>query len=578
MKIQISKKLLLISIFTVCVNAQDFDPAFLDSLPEDIAQDLLDNSKKIDAREEIQYRRPSTFIEKPEPTSNRFGAKVFSMMQTTLMPINEPNFDGSYILDFGDKLELQLIGQQSSTNTIIIRRDGSVNIKDIGKVYLAGLSLDEAADLIKSMIDNSFIGVSAYITLINVRDIQVTITGNAFNPGIYTLSGNSNIFHALSISGGPSDNGSFRVIDLIRDNKKIETVDLYDTFINGKSSFETRLRSGDLIFINPVQNIVTVSGAVNRAGEYELLKEERLGSALLFSNKINKFADLNNIKLERILDGRIKAIEIINTSQFEDIVSNDGDRIFIREHPFRSVLIEGAVLNPGSYLMNEGDSIEDAINKAGGYLSNAYPFGGVYENETTQKINSDAKELLYNTFLNNLMANSYQISESEGSNDSIISLIATLKETKPSGRIIADFTNLDDQTKKVFLQNNDTIFIPEFLNQVYVYGELSSEGTAEFIEGEDVSYYLNKKGGLNEFADKKSIYIIQPNGETVKYAKNRNIFMSDLEKETKIYSGSIIFVPRKYDNEYSNRLRGQAYASILSSLGVSLASLSVLKD
>ena len=573
-----SKKLLLISIFTVCVNAQDFDPAFLDSLPEDIAQDLLDNSKKTDDREKIQYRRPSTFIEKPSPTSSRFGAKVFSMMQTTLMPINEPNFDGSYILDFGDKLEIQLIGQQSSTNTIIVRRDGSVNIKDIGKIYLAGLSLDEAANLIKSIIDKSFIGVTAYITLINVRDIQVTIAGNVFNPGIYTLSGNSNIFHALSISGGPSEIGSFREIDLIRDNKKIETVDLYDTFIYGKSSFEKRLRSGDLIFINPVQNIVRVSGAVNRAGEYELLKEESLGSALLFSNNISKFADLTNIKLERILDGKIKAINISNISQFEDIVSNDGDNIFIRAYPFRTVSIGGAVLNPGSYLMNEGDSINEAINKAGGYLANAYPFGGVYENQITRNINAEAKELLYNSFLNNLMASSSQISQNEGANENILSLVTALKQTKPSGRIVVDFTNLDDQINKVFLQNNDSIFIPELSNQVYIYGEVSSEGTAAFIEGEDLSYYLNKKGGLNEFADKRSIYIVQPNGETIKYVKNRNIFMSDLRKEINLHSGSIIFVPRKYENDYSNRLRTQAYASILSSLGVSLASLSVLKN
>ena len=578
MKIQMSKKLLLISIFTVCVNAQDFDPAFLDSLPEDIAQDLLDNSKKTDDREKIQYRRPSTFIEKPSPTSSRFGAKVFSMMQTTLMPINEPNFDGSYILDFGDKLEIQLIGQQSSTNTIIVRRDGSVNIKDIGKIYLAGLSLDEAANLIKSIIDKSFIGVTAYITLINVRDIQVTIAGNVFNPGIYTLSGNSNIFHALSISGGPSEIGSFREIDLIRDNKKIETVDLYDTFIYGKSSFEKRLRSGDLIFINPVQNIVRVSGAVNRAGEYELLKEESLGSALLFSNNISKFADLTNIKLERILDGKIKAINISNISQFEDIVSNDGDNIFIRAYPFRTVSIGGAVLNPGSYLMNEGDSINEAINKAGGYLANAYPFGGVYENQITRNINAEAKELLYNSFLNNLMASSSQISQNEGANENILSLVTALKQTKPSGRIVVDFTNLDDQINKVFLQNNDSIFIPELSNQVYIYGEVSSEGTAAFIEGEDLSYYLNKKGGLNEFADKRSIYIVQPNGETIKYVKNRNIFMSDLRKEINLHSGSIIFVPRKYENDYSNRLRTQAYASILSSLGVSLASLSVLKN
>ena len=168
------------------------------------------------------------------------------------MPINEPNFDSSYILDFGDELDLQLVGQKSSITKLAVKRDGSINIEDIGKLNVAGLSLNKAIDLIENKINQSFIGVEVYLTLTGVRDIQIIMAGNVYNPGSYTLNGNSNIFHALSVSGGPSDDGSFRSIDLIRNNKKIETVDLYQTFIYGKPSFNTRLRSGDIIFVNPI--------------------------------------------------------------------------------------------------------------------------------------------------------------------------------------------------------------------------------------------------------------------------------------------------------------------------------------
>ena len=72
--------------------------------------------------EDEQYRRPSTFVQKPtndegELLSNRFGVNIFDMMQTTLMPLNEPNFDSSYVLDFGDVLEVQTLGQKGFHHT-----------------------------------------------------------------------------------------------------------------------------------------------------------------------------------------------------------------------------------------------------------------------------------------------------------------------------------------------------------------------------------------------------------------------------------------------------------------------------
>ena len=67
----------------------------------------------------------------------------------------------------------------------------------------------------KTKFEISFIGVDVFVTLLNIRDIQILVAGNVFNPVPYTLNGNSNLFHALSVSGGPSDLGSFRKIDLI---------------------------------------------------------------------------------------------------------------------------------------------------------------------------------------------------------------------------------------------------------------------------------------------------------------------------------------------------------------------------
>ena len=576
MKMKFYKSLLLFSLFPAITLAQQLDEAFLQSLPNDVANDLIERSVQRDSKEKPQYRRPSTFVKKPEPTSDRFGASVFSMMQSTLMPLNEPNFDGTYILDFGDELELQLVGQKSSISKLIIRRDGSVNIAEIGKIYLAGLSLDNASSLIKNKIKESFIGVESYITLTSIRDIQIIMAGNVYNPGPYTLNGNSNVFHALSVAGGPSEKGSFRSIDLIRNNKKIESIDLYQTFIYGKSSFKTRLTSGDIIFINPVENIVSINGGVKRPGEYELLAKEKLSKLLKFSNGLSKYADLKNIKLERILDGVIKQIPVVNLSQFDNIESQDGDNVFVRSFPFRSVEVIGAVINPGQYLMSEGETINDVILKAGGYSVNAYVFGTVYENLSAKEINTMAINALYEDFLDNLLSIANQ---GQGKEDlsSLIAIASELKGSEPSGRVIANFSDQGQENEPTFIKQGDRIIVPEITNNVFVYGEVSSEGTTRFKKGEDVSYYLNKKGGLNNNADDKAIYLLQPNGESQRVFFNKNVFVKQANK-IEIYPGTVIFVPREINNEYASRLKTQAYASILSSLGVSLASISVLKD
>ena len=203
--------------------SQELDKNYLDSLPDSVRADIEDKMDARDRVEEPVYRRASTFIDKDEDEDEEdnistflFGSNFFDVMQTSFMPVNEPNLDPSYILDFGDTLEIQLVGQKNEIDTFTIMRDGSINLPDIGKIFLSGLPMSDASSLIKARINSSYIGTNAYISLKNIRDINVLVVGNAFNPGIYTLNGNSNMLHALSMAGGINDIGSYRNIDLIR--------------------------------------------------------------------------------------------------------------------------------------------------------------------------------------------------------------------------------------------------------------------------------------------------------------------------------------------------------------------------
>ena len=305
-----------------------------------------------------------------------------------------------------------------------------------------------------------------------------------------------------------------------------------------------------------------------------------MDKAISFANGLSADADTSDVNLYRLIDGKVEGISISSIDELKSFSPVDNDRLVIRRFSFRSVEIVGAVNNPGTYIVNEGEGLLDLIPRAGGYSKNAYPFGGVLENENTKDINEMAAAELYKSFLDNLSNLSGKASSGsavEGAASTSL-IMEELKNSPVSGRVSAEFDLKvleDDPSKDVVLQDGDKITIPEFVNQVYIFGEVSSEGTVRFENGQSVNYYIEKKGGFSSFADEKNVFVLSPNGETFKVSKN--VFMRQ-PRDLKIVPGSVIFVPRGVNDGFLITQTAQAYAAILGNIGVSLASISVLKE
>ena len=131
------------------------------------------------------------------------------------------------------------------------------------------------------------------------------------------------------MAGGINEYGSYREINLIRDQKVVETLDMYDVLITGKYNSKISLKSGDIIFVKPVNKIVTIDGAIKLPAKYELLDNQNLADVISYANGITTVADLSNVYLDRILDGKVQSLPIRNIKQFNDIIANDGDKILL---------------------------------------------------------------------------------------------------------------------------------------------------------------------------------------------------------------------------------------------------------
>ena len=105
---------------------------------------------------------------------------------------------------------------------------------------------------------------------------------------------------------------------------------------------------------------------------------------------------------------------------------------------------------------------------------------------------------------------------------SLIKLVSDLKETEPNGRVNINLLS-NNEDDDILLMEGDRLTIPERVNHVYTYGEVSSEGTVLFQSNETIDYFLEKSGGLTENAQADGIYVLHP-GSTQRYSKKRNIF------------------------------------------------------
>ena len=585
---KILKVIFLLSI-VININGQELtsiDQDYLDSLPEDVKKDVLQelsDTKNADTKKILKV--PSSSISSLETVkrweqflknegieaSDRFGMQLFRSMQSTFMPINEPNMSPEYILDYGDELQIQLIGSKQKTSKDKVARDGSISINEIGKVFVGGKSLREASDIISSSIRTSIIGVDVYVTLTGIRDIQVLITGFSKFPGLYTLSGNTNILNALNVSGGIAEDGSFRMIDIKRNGEVLESIDLYESIIFGNIDFKVSLRSGDSIYIHPAQKLIRSGNGFKNKGVFELKENESYKDFLRFTGGLNRKVTTKMVSLNTIVNG-VYDKKIIDIQELNNIKPKNNDSLYAVEQSYGKIKISGEVLNPGTYEISSNENIHSLVKRAGGYKQNAYPFGGILLREGAKEIERKNNERLYNNFIKYIATS---ISKGTGSQigTALPTVLSELKNTEVYGRVQAEFDIeklSDNPSTDIYLTDEDEIFIPKYQPIVFVYGEVQNPGGMRYIPDMNTKEYIRLAGGLTNYGNRDNIIVVDPSGASKIY-NNRN-FEFNLNNEIDIYPGSLIYVSRDIDKVQGLEFTA-ASASIFSSLALALASL-----
>ena len=470
--------------------------------------------------------------------------------------------DSDFRLGYGDSVTISLWGKLEGSYNLTIGRDGDVIIPLIDRVKLFGLTMDQAYNAVMSAIDRKYSNVNFSVNLADVQDIRIDILGYAQKPGTYAISPFCRVVEALAKSGGPNNNGSLCDVQVVRDGSLVANFNLYGFLRENDQSQNIRLKHGDTIFIPQIKSTVAIKGDIGYPGIYEVEDNAKLSSLLAYSGgmlptmferkllvlRVNPETKIRGVFKEAIF----KQVEALDKK--DDVILEDGDMVVVTTKLdytpkpkllYKTIYVNGKFVISGEYLTAEKDTLFSVIEKAGGLEKDAFIKGAVY----TKKVVKHEQESIFNklvraqeralldeeAYIANTALTYEERSLKRRAIESRKKALDLMKSYIPEGRIIINLEDILKGKADITLSDGDTIYVPPVPDWVLISGAVINSQSVFFKEGKDMDYYISITGGLANFVDKESTYVIKADGS----AESKSTGIGAISR------GDIIVVPEK---------------------------------
>ncbi len=421
-----------------------------------------------------------------------YGHNLFKNKNLNFVPSYNIPTPSNYKLSAGDEVVIDIWGDVISNITTTISPDGSVNIPNLGPVYLAGQTVEKAERSLKSYLSKIYSGIAqeeptTYVKLAlgKTKTVTVNVVGDVEKPGSYTLPALSTIASAMYLAEGPNDLGTIRAINLYRNGKLVSSFDVYEFIVKGTFNSNVKLEDNDIISVAPYAGVVTVMGGVKRPMKYEVKPGETLDKVLAYAGGFSDAAFAEKVHVDRIAapnaNGAAGESFDVMAAQYGSFEVKDGDVISVNfnNNQFKNrVTIEGAVWRPGTYAIDgTTTNLKQLIQAAGGLKEDAHTERGFIErldaNRQKQQISFNVADIILGK--ENIALN-------------------------PDDKVqIFDITSLKPA------------------QTVRIYGEVKSSGTSyDFREGMTIGDLILMAGGLTDAATLAKVEVARrmPKSET----------------------------------------------------------------
>jgi len=443
-----------------------------------------------------------------------FGSELFKNDNITFEPNLRMATPKGYIIGPDDQLLIDLTGDNEANYKLQVSPDGTIRLQYVGIISVGGLSIEQATSKIRSAMGGTYPSLKSgrtnvAVNLGNIRSIKITLLGEVVKPGSYTLSSLSTVFNALSASGGPNDNGSFRKIQVIRNNKIVTTIDVYNFLLKGIQTGNVRLQDQDVINIPVYQTRVEMSGEVKRPALFEVLNTESLEDVINFAGGYSNKAYTAKIKVLQNTN-KERRITDVNADDFSKYSPLNGDKYVVEailDRFANRVEINGAVFRPGQFELETGMTLKTLIEKAEGLKEDAFLNRGYIS-----RLNSD----------NSLSLTSFDVSKIMNGTEQDIPLRREDKVT------ISSIFDLRDEYK------------------VDIKGWVRLPGTFEYAEGMTLQSLIQMAGGFKEGATPNRIEIarrIKDSDANSRTAKTADILNVNISRDLTLQDSAFVLQP-----------------------------------
>ena len=422
-------------------------------------------------REQTQEDNSTMLDEKPQAQEVAqqdavFGRNIFNTRNLTFEPNVNIATPPNYRLGPGDEVVIDIWGASQNTIRQQISPDGTINLEQLGPVFLSGMTVDRAQQYLTDELRKIYSDQSNQIrvTLGNTRTIQINVMGEVVQPGTYALSAFSTVFHALYRAGGVSGIGSLRNVKVSRGGKIVATVDVYQFIMQGKTRDDIRLEEGDVIIVPAYDALVQITGNVKRPMRYEMKKGETLSTLLKYAGGFTSDAYTKSLRIVR-QNGKEYQVNTVDDTDYSVCKMHDGDVVTaeaILDRFTNKLEVRGAVYRPGIYeLGGKLNTVRELVEKADGLMADAFTGRAVLYRERENKTR-EVKQ---------------------------IDIRAIMEGTQPD----------------IPLQKNDVLYIPsihdlEDLGNVQIFGEVAHPGDYPYADNMTLEDLVITAGGLRESA------------------------------------------------------------------------------
>ncbi|MDA8565485.1 SLBB domain-containing protein [Schleiferiaceae bacterium] len=298
-----------------------------------------------------------------------FGKHIFANGSLSLYEVSKdyiPN--DSYILGPGDVVTVSIFGKSQADLQFTIKSDGFIEPANLPKIYLKGISLGQAREVVRRRLQNfyQFEKGQFALTLTTSRTLTIQITGAVAQPGSYTLSAYNTAFNALIAAGGPNKLGTIRNIQVINGGRT-KTLDVYEYLFNPSKQKDYYLQNNDIIYVPFIGDLIEIEGSVKQVGVYEMKTKETFTDLLKYSGGYLNDALEGEIQLVRKnADGSF--VKEYNGDALSSLTFEDGDKVIVATQTSDRkdyVEVGGLVDYPGVYGIKDYPTLKTLLEKVG---------------------------------------------------------------------------------------------------------------------------------------------------------------------------------------------------------------------